>query len=642
MKLNKKTGNVAKSGDLGEQTFSVAATAHAFEILSSRLYTDTKLAIVRELSTNAADAHVDAGCPDKPFDVHLPSYSQSYFEIRDYGTGLSHDDAMTVYTTFFDSTRNDSDDFTGALGLGSKSPFAYTDAFLVTSYFNGTVRAYSAFRNEAGLPSFALMSEATTNEPNGLKIRIDIQTEDRYDFQDAANKVYPWFNTVPNFVGGETLSIQDRNTILSGKGWDICKGSYSNAIRVVMGNVSYTCSADKFTHTLGSYGALTLFVPIGECGIAANREELHYDNKTLQNIQLRIDDAMKDAQDLMEAELESSPTLLQRIRDGRRFKEIMNIRGLGDSIEGNQKDAYSISNLRVTGSKLFIRRDTYSARVYPQHDTVYTFIENDVADIKQKHRNALRYWIDNQPKSNFYLADITSPTVFADTFGAITIKLSEIPAPPRKQSTGTAGGPRCSIKRLTSSYRKMDAWLNTETDDVDPAMSIAVRRKSYNVIFNDVEMEPSIALEIAKSLGFKTVYGLPSSRYDKPRNELGLKDLETEAKKAMLKLKLKGTVAQHASLQYNAGNYSYEFDKEYLDTLEGHGEVCDNVVEFLRSKVPAAWTRLLSMWEIEIPKVDDPIVAFWEKYPLLRGVESNGSIPSNEIQEYIKWKNLNS
>lgn len=54
-------------------TFMVAMTPKTFEILSSTIYSDKVLAVLRELSTNAYDSHVENGNPDEPFQVQLPS-----------------------------------------------------------------------------------------------------------------------------------------------------------------------------------------------------------------------------------------------------------------------------------------------------------------------------------------------------------------------------------------------------------------------------------------------------------------------------------------------------------------------------------------------------------------------------------------
>ena len=201
MKLKTQTRDIVRSGITREAKFTIAASAQAFDILSSKLYTDPQLAIVRELSTNAFDAQVEAGTQDKPFFVHLPNGIEPFFSIRDFGTGLSPEAIMSIYTTYFSSTRNESNDYTGALGLGSKSPFSYTDQFTVTSYYDGTAYTYSAFKSERGEPSIALLMQLPTTELNGVEIKINIKEEDFGAFGTAAAKVYRFFPVRPEIVG---------------------------------------------------------------------------------------------------------------------------------------------------------------------------------------------------------------------------------------------------------------------------------------------------------------------------------------------------------------------------------------------------------------------------------------------------------
>lgn len=639
MKLNKKYGKVEKSEELREKKFQIAATAHAFEILSSRLYTDTTLAIVRELSTNAADAHIQNGNPNEPFDVHLPTYNEPYFEIRDYGTGLSHDDVMEIYTTYFNSTRNDSDSYTGALGLGSKSPFAYTDVFTVTSYHRGTARSYSAYRSEEGEPCISLLTEAATQERNGIKIHIDIDSKDHIDFINKARAVYKYFRVRPN-ITGETIIFDSEQPILHGDNWAIYD-EFGSEIRVVMGNVCYHASSDKFSTGLSTYGALVVDVPIGACSVAANREELHYDRSTIDNIQAVIAAAMIEAAKQVDEKLDKSPNLLQKIRDGKQFKRILEMRGLPNSIDTEEKGKYSAHKLRVSKNKLFMRKDSYANELYPEHNTVYFFIENDVDEVKQKHKNAIRYWLNNQPNGRAYLFKIEDREEFEKTFGPVTIKLSELPSPPRKTSNSGTGGPRCSIKRLLNSIRKIDSWANVDEKDVDKAEGIAVRRKGYNVVINGMEYDPAFAIEIATSLGYKHVYGLPSGRYDKPRGELGLRDLEIEARRILREFANNGRDSEIASITHNAASYMYQFESGFLEAIDNHGSVCNDLVDFMTNRKPTVWKRLLSMFKIELREVKNPVEVFYEKYPLLRTTPEE-EVTDSDIQEYIQWKNQSS
>ena len=118
------SNSVAGSVDNNPQ-FTITASGRAFKILSDGLYSDKIRAIIRELACNARDSHVAAG-NTAPWDMHLPTYDENWFSIEDFGTGMSHEDVINVYSRYFASTKTASNDFVGQLGLGSKSPFSYT------------------------------------------------------------------------------------------------------------------------------------------------------------------------------------------------------------------------------------------------------------------------------------------------------------------------------------------------------------------------------------------------------------------------------------------------------------------------------------------------------------------------------------
>ena len=119
MRVQAPGENVLGSSGLKETGgFKINATAQAFKILSSGLYSDKVRAVLREIGCNAHDAHVAAGSPSRPFLVKLPNALDDRFYIQDWGPGLSHDEVMQLYTTYFASTKQDSNDYTGAFGLG--------------------------------------------------------------------------------------------------------------------------------------------------------------------------------------------------------------------------------------------------------------------------------------------------------------------------------------------------------------------------------------------------------------------------------------------------------------------------------------------------------------------------------------------
>ena len=69
--------------------FGIALTGKSVKALVQTLYPDPIKAVIRELSTNAVDAHQAAGTLDKKYIVKLPTITDPQFSIRDFGTGMS-------------------------------------------------------------------------------------------------------------------------------------------------------------------------------------------------------------------------------------------------------------------------------------------------------------------------------------------------------------------------------------------------------------------------------------------------------------------------------------------------------------------------------------------------------------------------
>jgi hypothetical protein len=274
------------SAGLKTSQFSIKATAKSFKILSSGLYKNKIKAIVRELSNNAFDSHVAAG-HSKPIDVHLPTALEPYFYVKDYGTGLNDTEIFSVYTTYFESTKTGSNDYVGGLGLGSKSPFSYTDNFTVTSIKDGTVSVYSAFIDDSGVPSVVRLNESKTDEPNGVKVELAVLSSDIYSFHNEAKEVYKWFSVKPNFLGRDVdLNLGEWTGVEKGIRFKLT----SSPSLALMGNSVYPIDLPKtqgdeneYIYTYYSKNYLFDF-PIGDLDVAPSREELDYTKKTIDKI----------------------------------------------------------------------------------------------------------------------------------------------------------------------------------------------------------------------------------------------------------------------------------------------------------------------------------------------------------------------
>lgn len=297
MILNSTPQNEAVLSNVGEiGEFRIRNSAKAFSILSSGLYANKIRAIIRELSCNATDSHVAAGRADTPFDVHLPNQLEPWFSVRDYGVGLNHDQVTQIYTTYFESTKTGSNDFIGALGLGSKTPFSYTDNFTVTAIKDYSKRIYSAFINAHGVPSIALMTDNDTDEPNGVEVKFSVnQYYDYNSFRREAETVFTHFKLRPAVTGSNNFKIEevvyeDKNIV---PGIHSVKGHGHQSV-AIMGNIAYPIDVPSTDTTLGKLRDLLscnleIHFGIGELDFQASREGLSYIPQTVEAIKRKLE-----------------------------------------------------------------------------------------------------------------------------------------------------------------------------------------------------------------------------------------------------------------------------------------------------------------------------------------------------------------
>ena len=403
MKLHAGTNVVEKSGNFEENQFSIEASAKAFMILSDGLYSNKILAVIRELSTNAYDSHVDAKCVETPFEAHLPTRLEPYFHVRDFGTSMTHEQCMTLYTTYFRSTRNNSNDAVGCLGLGSKAPFAYADNFTVEAYLDGQKRIYSAYRDRNGSPTFSLLETVDTNESNGIKVSISVKTDDIDTFRREAQNVYQYFKVRPTITGNDQIYFSKEDTLLkaSDNTWAFNSGGSSN--KIIMGQIAYPINEDnissrysdddKVGNFLWNSVGLRLYVNIGDVDITPSRESLSYTPETKKNIRTLLEKVLNDIRDTVENAIKSQPTLyLAR-------KKFIDIESQCHSVKSAMESLHNA--IQWNGQKIFHSMVGNKIKVEnlglkQLHKSGYRSKAETNKDIKEIHfRNDIRFYVDN-------------------------------------------------------------------------------------------------------------------------------------------------------------------------------------------------------------------------------------------------------
>lgn len=269
---------VAASSSFG---ISRGDEAHLMTVLRDTLYSDKIMAVLREYSANAWDAHREAGKDDVPIRVTLPTLESPELEIKDFGPGLSREDVFGVFAMYGASTKRIDNKTVGMLGIGSKSGFAYADSFVIESRHGGSRSTYVAVLDSSERGEIRLLDEAPCGDDSGLTIRIAARPRDIGDFRQRAAGLYAHFSPRPeiNLALPEPIEWQGLGALRDEIGWT-----------AVMGCVPYRVDLSQLrvpdcARNLG--GALRF--EIGELDVSASRESLKYSDRTRAALQSRVE-----------------------------------------------------------------------------------------------------------------------------------------------------------------------------------------------------------------------------------------------------------------------------------------------------------------------------------------------------------------
>ena len=323
MIAEQKTHRLVRSHDFDEAQFGIDQEDIGFviDLLRNQIYSNKILAVIREYTTNAVDAHNDVGKEGTPISVGLPTRFNPHFTVRDFGDGLSHDDVCNIYVRYCKSTKRQSNAFTGQLGIGCKSGFAYGDSFTVTSYHNGIKSTYVAQIDETSQGKIIKMDESKSKEPSGIEIKIAVAEDDVHTFQKEALDLFKYFKIKPKVTGNDQ-PIKDFNKTLEGDDWYIVESEKSygwqyrtNRAIAIMGNIGYPIDANvvknltEHQESILQHGELHIQFDIGDLSIAPSREALEYTRKTQAKIKEKAQSVIKDLQKVASEKLKNSGDL---------------------------------------------------------------------------------------------------------------------------------------------------------------------------------------------------------------------------------------------------------------------------------------------------------------------------------------------
>ena len=274
MKLDHNNETVEIKGrNLNSGTMGIKITSKLFSMMVDGLYQNKYGAVIRELATNALDAHDKIGKSNIPFNLTLPNGIVNRFAIRDFGPGLDKENMIKYFCTLLESDKDNSNIARGAFGVGCKSPFAVTDEFTVTSWHNGIKTVLLIARENKGTPTYYVLSETPSDEENGVMIQFESDEYERWKKETirqlAAFKVKPTcnidieWNNITQLIDNELYVIEN----------------FGKTNYIEMGEVLYPLNVSTdinkyFPTNYGNKDALVLRVNIGDIMVPPDRERI--------------------------------------------------------------------------------------------------------------------------------------------------------------------------------------------------------------------------------------------------------------------------------------------------------------------------------------------------------------------------------
>jgi hypothetical protein len=310
MKPDRQTLSVDSTltGEDVAMSIDLSSMPHLMNILTD-LYQDRILAIIRELSTNALDSHVDAG-NSAPIEVETPGPLRPVFLVRDHGLGLDAGDVHRIISKYGASTKRGDNTAVGMLGLGCKSPLTYTDQFTIVGVKDGVKTTVSVSRDEAGSGNMKILSQEPTDEPNGSTWQVPTKRDD--DFEGKAARFFRFWQPGTVLLNGQEpagldgFKLSDELTVLP-----IEQNDW-----IVQGNVAYPTDLGIYGRQTGKYvdgryvtgrSALVARVDIGSVGFTPSRESLDESDKTAATIQRIKVEFRKQATDGVQRAVDAAP-----------------------------------------------------------------------------------------------------------------------------------------------------------------------------------------------------------------------------------------------------------------------------------------------------------------------------------------------
>lgn len=513
MKIEMPKQNVNVCGDFPTSEFQIGDPAWIVDMFADKIYTNKYLAIIRELSCNAYDSHIVAGTTQK-FKLHLPTYLEPWFEIRDFGTGLSEEEIRSVFAGIGISTKRDSNDFIGCFGIGSLSPYSLVDNFTVKSWFGGEEKVYSCYRDDQRNPVVSLLSCSDSDEPNGVEISFTPDSNHVYRFKEEAINVFKWWNDTPELNINIDTEIENfKSKFRSVSGVDFSFGTNYGNMYAIMGNIAYEVPEEMRPKNFKNYECFMHF-DIGELNFDTGRESLVIDEKTKSAIFDRCMKVKNSVEQEIVKDIEKEPTRFLRAV---KADELQNCNALSSLVQNLDFKKYALPEC-TTPISTYVKR--YSSRIGREsYDRLLISNNVEYYEFRKGMNGRIREYLLTKPY-NYKIMVLTSEQIDECLIDRDVVKqLDSLPKPERAYTKSKTSSVKTFVFSPTSYsyYNDIDPtnWSETTIDvGTDEIVYVEINRwKPVNEgVYTNSCFQIHSSLDAVKEFGIEpTVVGLKTA-----------------------------------------------------------------------------------------------------------------------------------
>ena len=297
------------------------AQSMVFQLFTKNVYSNPIGTVVREITSNCFDSHIEAGVKDMPVLIKRTYDNQTdtyYISFIDYGVGMSPDRVENIYGVYFESTKRKNNDEIGGFGIGGKTPLAYKrytgdgegeydNSFFVITNYDGIKYYYNVYEGK-GSPEYTLFHQEKTDERNGTEIRIPVLSRDLDKFEDELVRQLYYFEGI--VFEGFSDRVENDYQIIRGENFLYRGEDVDGRMHVCLGKVYYPIDFS----VLGLYASdhevpVAIEVPIGKIGVTVSRESLDYSDQTIKYLKKRINDVMNELKSMLAKQYDNVQTL---------------------------------------------------------------------------------------------------------------------------------------------------------------------------------------------------------------------------------------------------------------------------------------------------------------------------------------------